>query len=271
MKAVKINLSLILVLILGSILAVTAFAQNETSNKEPEKIAKAEKQDDQKDAGNNVAPKSSDPNDVQDDDDDTEVVVNQYKNYLSEYRMGPNDIISIEVFGQCPDYCRTDITVGPTARVSYPLIREGVFVGGRTVTEVADDVTKKLDEYIIDPKVTVTLVRAGSARYAVMGKVATPGERIMDRSVTLYEAIMGAGGVVKGGEKKEVILARINLQGFLERKLVNLEDIERGKIPTPVLQPGDQVIVPGKGFTWQKFLNVVTQISGFRGLVGRPY
>ncbi len=270
MKVVKIYSSLILVLILGLFLTSTAFGQNETGSKEPEKIAKVEKQIDPKDVKNDAVVKPDNAVEPQDDNDETEAVVNQYRNYLSEYRMGPNDIISIEVFGQCPDYCRTDITVNPTARISYPLIREGVFVGGRTVTEVADDVTKKLDEYIIDPKVTVTLVRAGSARYAVMGKVATPGERIMDRSVTLYEAIMGAGGVVKGAEKKEVILARINLQGFLERKIVNLEDIERGKIPTPLLQPGDQVIVPGKGFTWQKFLNVVTQISGFRGLIGSP-
>ena len=71
-----------------------------------------------------------------------------YNNFLKEYRLGPNDVITIEVFGQCPDYCKTNIAVPPTARISYPLIREGVMVGGKTVEEVASEITKKLDEYI---------------------------------------------------------------------------------------------------------------------------
>ncbi len=42
-------------------------------------------------------------------------VLPYYNNYLSEYRLGPNDVISVEVFGQCPDYCKENITVPPTA------------------------------------------------------------------------------------------------------------------------------------------------------------
>ena len=41
-----------------------------------------------------------------------------YDNYLKEYRLGPSDMISVEVFGQCPDYCKTGITVPPNARIS---------------------------------------------------------------------------------------------------------------------------------------------------------
>ncbi len=270
MKAFKSHLFLILVLITGLLLTTGVFAQDDNSEKAPEKIAKVEKIGDTKSAKSSDGGETLVSDSSTDDDDDTEGVIKQYKNYLTEYRLGPNDIISIEVFGQCPDYCRTDVTVTPTARISYPLIREGVFVGGKTPTEVADDVTKQLDEYIIDPKVTVTLVRAGSARYAVMGKVAAPGFRIMDRAVNLYEAVQEAGGVVSGGEKKKVLLVRINGAGMVEQKVINLEEIERGKVATIQLRPGDQVIVPGKGFTWQKFLNVVQQISGFRGLVGSP-
>ena len=118
------------------------------------------------------------------------------------YRLGPNDVISVEVFGQCPDYCKTGITVPPTARISYPLVREGVMVGGKTVEQVAAEITKKLDEYIIDPKVTVTLEKAMSARYSVLGKVAAPGVHVIDRKVSVYEAIVESGGVAKDGDKK---------------------------------------------------------------------
>ncbi|MEP6903792.1 MAG: polysaccharide biosynthesis/export family protein [Actinomycetota bacterium] len=203
--------------------------------------------------------------------DESENILPYYNNYLKEYRLGPNDIITVEVFGQCPDYCKTGITVPPTARISYPLIREGVLVGGKTVEQVADEITKKLDEYIIEPKVTVTLDKAMSVRYSVMGKVAAPGIRIMDRKVSLYEAIIEAGGISKEGDKKKVSVISFDAQGKLSRKDVNLVDIESGKLPMIFLNPGDQVVVGGKGFTVEKFFDYVGKFSSLRLLFGSPF
>jgi protein involved in polysaccharide export with SLBB domain len=93
-----------------------------------------------------------------------------YSNYLKEYHLGPEDVISIEVFGQ-PAYSRADIIIPPTAKIAYPLIPGGIFVGGKTVEQVTEEIGKKLDEYIIDPQVTVTLDKVGSARFSVLGKV----------------------------------------------------------------------------------------------------
>lgn len=198
-------------------------------------------------------------------------VVSYYNNYLSEYRLGPNDVISVEVFGQCPDYCRENIAVPPTAKVSYPLIRGGVMVGGRTIEQIEEEITKKLDEYIIEPKVTVTLVKAMSARYSVMGKVQTPGIRVMDRKVSLYEAVIEAGGVLKTGNKKKVALVRFDAQGNLARKEVDLAAIEKGKAPMIYLNPGDQVFVPGKGFTVESVFQVLDKVSLVRLLFGSPF
>ncbi len=205
------------------------------------------------------------------DDPEAKQIVNYYTNYLSEYRLGPQDIVSVEVFGQCPDYCRQDVIVPPTARMSYPLIRDGVFVGGKTVEQVADDITKRLEEFIIDPKVTVTLMRPGSARYAVMGKVATPGVRIMERRISVNEAIYEAGGLAKGASKSRIYLARFSPEGFMKRERVNLQAIEAGKEPTIFLKPGDQVIVGAKKFSWDKVWNVIGQASAARILFGSPF
>lgn len=191
-----------------------------------------------------------------------------YNNYLSEYRLGPNDVITVEVFGQCPDYCKQGITVPPTARISYPLIREGVMVGGKTVEQIADEITKKLDEFIIEPKVTVTLDKAMSVRYSVMGKVNAPGIRVMDRKVSLYEAIIEAGGIAKDGNKKKIALIRFDAQGRLSRQDVNLAEIESGKSPMIFLNPGDQVFVSGKGFTLEKAFDLVGKFSVVRLLFG---
>jgi len=266
MKVVKLLQNMILVLTVGLILSGSILAQGETDPKNGSaKVVKAGKGTNPDDGKN--APAGDDDDEAR----EAERVEKYYNNYLAEYRLGPNDIISIEVFGQCPDYCRLDALVPPTARMSYPLIREGVFVGDKTVEQVADDVTKKLEEYIIDPKVTVTLVRPGSARYAVMGKVNAPGVRIMDRKVSINEAILEAGGIAKGGDKNKVFIARVSPEGFYSTEEVDLVAIEKGKKQTIFLQPGDQVFVGGKRFTWDGVLKVLGSLSAARILFGSPF
>lgn len=194
-----------------------------------------------------------------------------YNNYLKEYRLGPSDVISVEVFGQCPDYCKTGITIPPNARISYPLVRDGVLVAGKTVEQVAAEITKKLDEYIIDPKVTVTLDKAMSTRYSVMGNVATPGVRVMDRKVSVYEAILDAGGLTKNGDKNKVYVVSYSRNGHLAKKMVSLAQMENGKAEMVYLSPGDQVFVSGKGFTIEKFFDILGRVSSARMLFGSPF
>jgi protein involved in polysaccharide export with SLBB domain len=193
-----------------------------------------------------------------------------YNNYLKEYRLGPSDQISVEVFGQCPDYCKTGITIPPNARISYPLIRDGVMVAGKTVEDVAAEITKKLDEFIIDPKVTVTLDKAVATRYAVMGNVAQPGVRVMDRKVSVYEAILEAGGVTREGDKNKIALVSYGKDGRLSRRVVSLKDMEAGKSEMIYLNPGDQVFVTGKGFSLSKVFDILGRASSIRYIAGSP-
>ena len=290
MKAVKFVKNLSLIIVGGLVFSFAATAQETAPTPTPEQIAR---QDILKNPSvqtklgvptdeNKIveppaaAPKEAIQNAVIKADDknlspEEAAVVSYYNNYLTDYRLGPNDVIAVEVFGQCPDYCKESITVPPTARISYPLIRGGVFVGGRTIEDIEQEITKKLDEYIIEPKVTVTLVKAMSARYSVMGKVTTPGIRIMDRKVSLSEAVAEAGGVTKEGNRKKVALVRFNAQGNLTRQDVDLAAIENGKAPMIYLAPGDQVFIPGKGFTVDTVFKVLDKVSLVRLLMGSPF
>jgi len=276
MKAVKLfgNLVLILVLCAGF-----SFAQTENP---PVKLETPETKTDEstvENAETKTEVKSEIPPTVQPSPTPTPIAVTEeeaeilpyYNNYLKEYRLGPNDVISVEVFGQCPDYCVMSKTVPPTARISYPLIREGVLVGGKTVEQVAEEITKKLDEYIIDPKVSVTLEKAMSVRYSVMGKVAMPGIRVMDRKISIYEAILESGGITKEGNKKKIALLRFDAQGRLSRQDINLTEMETGKTPMIFLNPGDQVFVSGKGFTMDKLLETAGKFSVIRLLFGAGF
>ncbi|MFM9903594.1 MAG: polysaccharide biosynthesis/export family protein [Pyrinomonadaceae bacterium] len=253
----------VLTLLMMAIFAVVVPAQESTADKAGSDKAKADAV--QPDATATPVP------DGEDASPEANAILPYYENYLKEYRLGPADVISVEVFGQCPDYCKTGITVPPNAKISYPLVREGVFVAGKTVEQVAADITKKLDEYIIDPKVTVTLDKAVSTRYSVMGKVVQPGVRVMDRKISVYEAILDAGGVAKGGDKKKAFIVSYNAQGRLARKEISIAAMESGKADMIFLNPGDQVFVPSKGFGIDTFFEVLGKASAVRLLFGSPF
>lgn len=203
--------------------------------------------------------------------EDEAAIIPYYNSYMKEYRLGPQDVISVEVFGQCPDYCKGAITVPPTARISYPLIKEGVFVGGKTVEEVADEIKKQLGEYIIEPSVTVTLEKVGSARFSVLGDVGTPGVKMMERRLSVYEAIMESGGITRTGDSKRVTIVRQTANGLTSIP-VNLQEVARGKAEMVYLVPGDQVIVPGNKIkTIDKVIDIIGKVSAFRLLFGSPF
>ncbi len=49
---------------------------------------------------------------------------------------------------------------------------------------------KKLDEYIIDPKITISLVKVGSARFSVVGKVESQGMHLMTRKISILKRLL---------------------------------------------------------------------------------
>lgn len=206
-----------------------------------------------------------------DSDDETAKVTNYYVNYLTEYRLGPEDVISVDVFGQ-PNYSKAGINIPPTSTISYQLIPGGVFVGGKTTDQVGKEIAKKLEEYIIDPQVTVTLEKVGSARYGVMGDVGQPGIKLMTRRVTASTALMEAGGVLPTGSRKKAVIYRSNGTGSYSQVAVNLDDVMKGKANDVELQPGDQLFIPGnKMKTFNTILDTVSKASSFRLLFGFPF
>lgn len=199
-------------------------------------------------------------------------VVPYYNNFFSTYRLGPEDVISVSVFGH-ERYSRSGITVPPSGRISLALIPGGVFVVGKTVDEVAEQIKQRYDEYIIDPQVTVSLEKGMSYRYSIIGDVAQPGIRLMSRRMTVTEAISEAGGVLPTGNKSKVMVLRKQPTGVLAPIEVNVAAIYKGRAPdTTYLVPGDQIIVPGNKLkTFQKIMSLTPILSFARIFTGIPY
>lgn len=195
-------------------------------------------------------------------------IVPYYNNFLRTYRLGPEDVISVTVFN-LDRYSRAGIVVPPNGVISYPLIG-GVFVVGKTVDEVAAEIAKRLDEYIIDPKVTVSLERAMSARYAVLGDVAQPGVKVMARRLTVYEALTESGGILRTGDKSKVTVLRRQPDGTMQMYRIDVAKIEKGKAADVFyLVPGDQVLVPGNRIKQiERILNYVPIIGFARIFMG---
>ncbi|HZI87438.1 MAG TPA: polysaccharide biosynthesis/export family protein [Pyrinomonadaceae bacterium] len=196
-------------------------------------------------------------------------VVPYYNNFFNTYRLGPEDVISVTVFGQ-ERYSRAGITIPPSGRISLSLIPGGVFVNGKTVDEVAEIITQKYDEYIIDPQVTVSLEKASSYRYSVIGDVGAPGIRLMNHRMTVTEAIAEAGGVLPTGDRSKVVVLRRQSNGMLSPIAVNVSAIYKGTVPdNTYLVPGDQIVVPGNKFkTFQKIMSFASVLSFARIFTG---
>ncbi len=192
-----------------------------------------------------------------------------YNNFFSTYRIGPDDIISVEVFNQ-PRYSRAGIVVPPSGRISLQLIPGGLFVNGKTVDEISELIKKRYDEYIIDPQVTVSLDKASSYRYSVIGDVGQPGIRLMSHRMTVTEALSEAGGVLRTGDKSKVVVYRRQVSGMLTPIAVNVSAIYKGKAPdNTYLVPGDQIIVPGNKFkTFQEIMSFTPILSFARIFTG---
>lgn len=268
------------VIVLSMVLSVAAQTQSEPQKPRPRTTSEQDKKTQKPPVvGDRLEPDDTTrtPSDVSPDVQanrqemlsEEEAVNPYYNNFFNSYRLGPEDIISVEVFNQ-ERYSRKNITIPPSGRISLQLIKGGVFVNGKTVDEVAAVIAKHYDEYIIDPQVTVFLDKASSYRYSVIGDVGQPGVRLMNHRMTVTEALAEAGGVLTTGDRsKVVVLRRQSSGGNFEPIIVNVSAIYKGKAPdNTYLVPGDQIVVPGNKLKkWQQIMGF-TRVLDFARIFG---
>jgi protein involved in polysaccharide export with SLBB domain len=94
---------------------------------------------------------------------------------------------------------------------------------------------------LVRPGDVITLQANPTEFFYVGGEVKSPGEKSFRRGLTLTQAIIAAGGLTKNS--KEARLARDNGKGFLVLSRYKLKDIDSGKVPDPLIQPGDRITI----------------------------
>ncbi len=158
------------------------------------------------------------------------------------YQLGPEDVIEVTVWKE-PDMTKT-LVVQPDGTVFYPLIGE-VRAAGKTVKQIQEEISKRLEKFVTDAAVTVILVKAQSYKFYVTGKVNKPGEFLVGRPTSVLQAIAMAGGLTPFASPKAIKVVR-KKGGVDEIHQFNYKEVSKGQWLSQdiILQPGDVVVVP---------------------------
>jgi polysaccharide export outer membrane protein len=177
---------------------------------------------------------------------------------LSDYVLGPGDAISIVVFGY--DEYSVDKIVEPNGTIALPVMGAMV-VAGKTPATVQQELTSRLNYYLVDPAVTVTIAALRPVFVTVSGEVQRPGpiqlrnpnaqdtnnnNSVQPGLPTLSTALVEAGGVTSHADIRQVRLRR-SLPGGEEKIFtINLWDDlwSEAAADNPQLQDGDTIFVP---------------------------
>jgi polysaccharide export outer membrane protein len=159
-----------------------------------------------------------------------------------EYVIGVADVLDITVFNE-PDASRTGVTVDNDGTIDMPMIGR-VTVGGLPAHTVETNIKERLSKgFLVNPSVSVAIVKYRSKTVSVQGSVRNPSEYILQGSVSLTSVLAQAGSFTPDAGSY-VIISRRNAEGASQQIKVTRRDIESGKAQDVMLQDRDTVLVP---------------------------
>ena len=172
-----------------------------------------------------------------------------YQGQSPDYIIGPGDNINIFVWGNA-DLSAT-VPVRPDGKITTPLV-EDVQASGKTPSQLARDMEKKLARYIRNPVVTV-IVTGFVGRYneqvRIIGAAAKPQALTYRENMTLLDVMIAVGGLTDYASGNSARLFR-RIDGKQKQYALRIDDLlNGGDISANVdILPGDIIIIPESWF-----------------------
>lgn len=160
---------------------------------------------------------------------------------LEEYRIGPEDVLSISVWKNEP--MSRVLPVRPDGMISLPLL-DDVMAAGLTPTELRNLLAQKLAEYVPSPAVTVIVNDVKSFKVSVIGEVMRPARYELKSRTSVLDVLALAGGFNQFAARTRIVVLR--QEGDKKVRLpFNYNRVTSGSDEENVyLRPGDIVLVP---------------------------
>lgn len=160
------------------------------------------------------------------------------------YILSPNDQVAVDVFGE--DDLRISGRLTPEGNLNVPLLGP-IHLAGLTPTQAASRLTELYSrDYLVNPKINVTLVSYGSRRFTMLGQIGHPGIFEMPptspEGIDLLEAIAMAGGYTRIAAPERITVRRHSASGDQIIK-VNAKRFTKGKGGGFRVEPGDTITV----------------------------
>lgn len=158
----------------------------------------------------------------------------------SDYRLGPGDVIRINVFNY-PEMT-TETRIRQTGRVTFPLLGE-VDLDGLTVAKAEARIAERLRRggYIAEPHVTLVVLQFRSREVTVLGEVNHPGKYALERPGRILDLLALAGGLVTAEAADTVTLLRRDGSKVTIDVAALLDGDVRQNLP---IEGGDTLLVP---------------------------
>lgn len=156
------------------------------------------------------------------------------------YVLGPNDAITVAVFGQQEFNVATKVK--SDGSITMPLIGK-LPASGQTAVSLAAEVGRRLTagNFLKDPIVNVEVTEYNSRWVRVAGKVGQPGLVPLDRNYRVLDVLLRTGWVQDAGAS--YVMLRRAADG--RETTISTLDLARGDPDKdPMLEAGDTIYVP---------------------------
>ncbi len=154
--------------------------------------------------------------------------------------LGVGDVVKLSFPGS-PEFNQTQ-RVRADGKLNLALIGE-VDAAGKKLKDFQGELSRLYKPHLLNTEVVVTL-ESSATPVVISGAVKRPGKIMLDRPVTVLEAIMEAGGLAPMGNARKVHLIRV-VNGEHQTQVFDLTPLLSGKASRAFyVRGGDVIYVP---------------------------